>query len=149
MFFCCSSGNRSFFAYKYLSSNKPTVQQVQTAYESYEKVNSTLRDIISDPDYKNGSENDKKEKIENALNCMVEESMISDIDYSEDTMIYEYVYNDGSLGGVMLEPFDESVNGIAKNYADIDQNGQIKAIDNKVAFDSEKYSYSKTDMKAK
>lgn len=63
--------------------------------------------------------------------------MISDIDYSEDTMIYEYVYNDGSLGGVMLEPFDESVNGIAKNYADIDQNGQIKAIDNKVAFDSE------------
>lgn len=142
-------GIGAFFAYKYLSSNKPTVQQVQTAYESYEKVNSTLRDIISDPDYKNGSENDKKEKIENALNCMVEESMISDIDYSEDTMIYEYVYNDGSLGGVMLEPFDESVNGIAKNYADIDQNGQIKAIDNKVAFDSEKYSYSKTDMKAK
>lgn len=69
-------GIGAFFAYKYLSSNKPTVQQVQTAYESYEKVNSTLRDIISDPDYKNGSENDKKEKIENALNCMVEESMI-------------------------------------------------------------------------
>ena len=39
-------------------------EQLATCYESYEKVNSTLRDIISDPDYKNGSENDKKEKIE-------------------------------------------------------------------------------------
>lgn len=142
-------GIGGFFAYKALYSNTPTAQQAETAYESYEKVNSTLSDIISDPDYKNGSENDKKEKIENALNCMVEESMISNINYNEDTMIYEYVYNDGSLGGVMLEPFDESVNGITKNYADIDQSGQIKAIDNKVDFDSEKYSYSKTDMKAK
>lgn len=142
-------GIGGFFAYKSLSSNTPTVQQAEIAYESYEKVNSTLSDIISDPDYNNGSENDKKLKIENALNCMIEESMISDINYNEDTMIYEYVNNDGSLGGVMLEPFDESVNGITKNYADIDQSGQIKAIDNKVDFDSEKYSYSKTDMKAK
>lgn len=138
-----------FFAYKSLSSNTPTVQQAETAYESYEKVNSTLSDIISDADFQNSSEEDKKQKIENALNLMVEESMISDINYNEGTMIYEYIYSNGSLGGVMLEPFEEGVNGITKSYADIDQSGKVKSVNNKVSFDTEKYSYSRTDMKAK
>lgn len=138
-----------FFAYKSLSSNTPTVQQAETAYESYEKVNSTLSDIISDADFQNSSEEEKKQKIENALNLMIEESLISNVNYNSDTLIYEYAYSDGSLGGVMLEPFDENVNGISKNYADTDQNGKVTSINNKVSFDTNKYSYSRTNMKAK
>lgn len=107
--------------------------------QSYETVDSKLSEVLS------GSENDTqklKEQVGSALDDLSKNGMVKDVKYVDRTSMYEFTYDDGTQGGVMLEPFREEIKGIQKNYASKDSNGKVVSYDNRVDLDKSKYTYS-------
>ena len=114
----------------------------KTDGQSYETVNSRLSEILSDSGLQGDNEK-LKNQISNVLDELSGKGMVSDVKYVDRTGLFEFAYDDGTLGGIMLEPFNNETKGIQKKYANKDSNGKVVSYDNKVDIDKSKYTYSK------
>lgn len=107
--------------------------------QSYETVNSKLSEVLSD----SAEDSEKlKQQVGSALDDLAKNGMVKDVRFVDQTGMYEFTYDDGTQGGVMLEPFKEGAKGIQKNYASKDNNGKVVSYNNRVNLDKSKYTYS-------
>ena len=115
----------------------------KTDGQSYETVNSRLSEILSDSGLQGDNEK-LKNQISNVLDELSEKGMVSDVKYVDRTGLFEFAYDDGIQGGVMLKPFSEGLNGTQKSYVQKESGGKVITYDNRVRIDKSKYTYSKT-----
>ncbi len=116
---------------------------VQTSdSQSYETVNSKLSEVLSSSETQEDSEK-LKQQVGSTLDDLAKDGMVKDVKYVVQTSMYEFTYDDGTQGGVMLEPFQEGVNGTQKSYVQKQSGEKVESFDNKVNLDKSKYSYSK------
>lgn len=107
--------------------------------QSYETVDSKLSEVLSDP----GDDSEKlRQQVGTILDDLEKDGLVKDVKYVDQTGMYEFTYDNGTQGGVMLEPFQEEIKGIQKNYASKDSNGKVVSYNNRVDLDKSKYIYS-------
>ena len=113
--------------------------------QSYETVDSKLSEVLSD----SAEDSEKlRQQVGSALDDLAKNGMVKDVRFVDQTGMYEFTYDDGTQGGVMLEPFKKGVNGTQKSYVQKQSGGKVESYDNNVKLDKSKYSYSK-DPKVK
>ncbi len=134
----------NFVKNKNASSMEKTSIDTSINIESHETVNDKLTATISTDGFESMDISKRKQYVEETVDDLSAGNYIFDVRYNDKACMYEFTYNDGVKGGILLEPFSDELCGIEKHYAEKDDNGKVTNITNKVEFDSSDYTYNKT-----
>lgn len=104
-----------------------------SGYASVKYVEDEFNEIFSDTNYDSYDIEKKKEICIEKLKKLEKQKYIKDIKYVEETSIYEFKYNDGTHGGLMLDQFKE-------DYSKGNNKDELKI---------EKNAYEELNLKAK
>ena len=123
-------------------------KETEIDYEANTHVNKELSSVLNEKGYESLTTEQKKEACKEKLDQLEKDDYVKNVKYQIESMMYEFEYKDGSLGGVMLEKFDKDCNGITKDYADIDASGYVKNVRNQIKYETSGNPYKEKDLKA-
>lgn len=75
-----------------------------------ESIDYAIDKLTNSEEYKQMSDNQKKEECEKLLNRLKDQGKIKYFSYSESSMLYSFEYSDGVLGGIMIKEWDPYMN---------------------------------------
>lgn len=92
---------------------------------AYEKTDTKIESIFEDSDFTAMDVDERKKKMNSALEDLQDDGQISDIWFDETEKMYGFTYKGGVLGAISLKDYDDSVFGITGGEDHTDTADQI------------------------
>lgn len=126
--------------------------EASAEYEDvYQEVDLEISELIKTSDFQDGNHQERKETIDKLLSDLVSEGSIKDnsVKFSDDESLITFEYSNGAFGGVMLEDFDDGIEGINQNYVEkYNSDMTVKAFADEIQWGNVTHPYKESDLDA-
>lgn len=117
-------------------------RRTEISLDVHIKTDARLYGVTGDAGFERLSTEQKKQKLEDCFKKLKDNGLVDSFSYNETEQIYEFTYEDGSLGAAALCSFDKELCGIDKSYKKEESDGSV-VIDSSLDLQALGYSFEK------
>ncbi len=117
-------------------------RRTEISLDVHIKADAGIYGVTGSSGFERLSTEQKKKELEGCFKKLKEDDLVDSFEYNEKEQIYEFTYEDGSLGAAALCSFDKQLCAIDKSYMTEESDGSV-VIDSTLDIGALGYSYEK------